>query len=183
MAEVWINEETLTAIGDAVRAKTGASGLLAPGDMITALDGVSGVYLFSKKETADGDVIGYAVADDLAKYPNGGEQNGYYWDCVGGVISFSMWDDYYETTTNYVADVGMTWLEWCHSKYNPNDEFSCFTATDYIDRSVDYELDGYTVTDNYSLFWDNTSYDNDNRPRGNDVIVPNNTYMLAMLNW
>lgn len=245
MGEVWIKESTLTAIGDAVRTKTGASGLLAPGDMITALDGIksSGVYLFSKKgmgsdvtetmnfgakelvtsnatipeveiewgidapsynndtgvwelpnsiistivntdtniptnaddisirilareygvfirltsepnvwyvvdevsvdtmnasgtctkdmvynlkyEAPIGDVIGYAVADDLAKYPDGGWKNGYYWECVGGnvkIIEFKTRPDTYPTTDTirYAAE-GMTWAEWVDSDYNNGD--------------------------------------------------------------
>lgn len=82
MGEVWIKESTLTAIGDAVRAKTGASGLLAPGDMITALDGAKshGDYLFIKKESPGGEIISYIVTDNIEEYPDSDWQDGYYWE-------------------------------------------------------------------------------------------------------
>lgn len=86
MDKVLIKESTLTAIGDAVRAKTGVSGMLSVEAMAEALGGIksSGKYLFSKKETESSDILGYAVSDDLEKYPDGGTQDGYYWECVGG---------------------------------------------------------------------------------------------------
>ena len=51
MGKVFINEETLVAISDAIRAKTGGTGLIKPGDWAGELDNVkgSGQYLWSKK--------------------------------------------------------------------------------------------------------------------------------------
>ena len=43
MSKVSINESTLTAIGDAIREKTGKSDLIAPGDMPTEIEGIRGV--------------------------------------------------------------------------------------------------------------------------------------------
>ena len=40
MSKVVINETTLTAIGDAIRAKTGGTDLIAPGDMPTQISGI-----------------------------------------------------------------------------------------------------------------------------------------------
>lgn len=84
MEKVLIKEETLTAIGDAVRAKTGTSDLMSLDDMTEALGNIksSGKYFFSKKASESGDILGYAVSDDLAKYPDGGWQDGYYWEKV-----------------------------------------------------------------------------------------------------
>lgn len=84
MAKVRINEETLFAISNAIRAKTGKTDLMKPGQWSVELDNIknSGQYLWSKKETDDGVVIGYAVADDSSEYPDGGLQDGYYWELV-----------------------------------------------------------------------------------------------------
>ena len=40
MSRAFINESTLTAIGDAIRAKTGKSDLIAPGDMPTEIENI-----------------------------------------------------------------------------------------------------------------------------------------------
>lgn len=226
MDQVWIKEETLTAIGDSVRAKSGASGLLAPDAMLEALGNIkgSGKYLFSKKGATDelttgssgtktmvtpntsipsveieycggrpsynadtqtwdwpagyqvyketivntdtnkpslgvpyyirltsapnvwyvvsafnvgtmntsgtvtksisysstltaevgSDILGYGVADDLAKYPDGGwSADGYYWECVGApMIDFGI------NNVSYQAVDGMTWGAWVDSEYN-----------------------------------------------------------------
>jgi predicted membrane protein len=81
MDSVFIQESTLTAIGDVVRTKTGTTDLMSPEEMIIALDNItwSGAYLFNKK-TEDGNVITYAVTDNQTKYPNGGWKDGYYWE-------------------------------------------------------------------------------------------------------
>lgn len=42
MANVFIEESTLTAIGDAIRAKTGATDKIFPADMATAIEGITG---------------------------------------------------------------------------------------------------------------------------------------------
>ena len=42
MSKVFINESTLTAIGDAIRDKTGKSDLMSPTDMPTEISGISG---------------------------------------------------------------------------------------------------------------------------------------------
>ena len=52
-------------------------------EMIKALPSaetkMSGVYLWSKKEAADGDIVGYATGDVDNAYPDGGWAQGYYW--------------------------------------------------------------------------------------------------------
>lgn len=45
MSKVAINESTLTAIGDAIREKTGGTDLIAPGDMPQAIQGIIGAGL------------------------------------------------------------------------------------------------------------------------------------------
>ena len=42
MSEYMIQGETLTAIADAIRAKTGNSGAIQPGDMASAIAGIAG---------------------------------------------------------------------------------------------------------------------------------------------
>ena len=87
MGKYLINDTTLTAISDAIRSKTGKIDLMKPSQWAGELDNIksSGQYLWSKKESADGDVIGYAVSDDSSKYPDGGLQDGYYWKLKGGM--------------------------------------------------------------------------------------------------
>lgn len=41
MSEVLIQESTLSAIGDAIRSKTGSSNLMSPAEMVTAIDGIT----------------------------------------------------------------------------------------------------------------------------------------------
>ena len=40
MSEVLIQESTLSAIGDAIRSKTGSTNLMSPAEMVTAIDGI-----------------------------------------------------------------------------------------------------------------------------------------------
>lgn len=40
MAKYFIQEETLTAIGDAIRSKTGGTDILTPAEMVTAIEGI-----------------------------------------------------------------------------------------------------------------------------------------------
>lgn len=40
MSEVLIQESTLSAIGNAIRSKTGSSNLMSPAEMVTAIDGI-----------------------------------------------------------------------------------------------------------------------------------------------
>ena len=42
MSKIFIEESSLTAIGDAIRAKTGKSDLLSPAQMVTAIGSISG---------------------------------------------------------------------------------------------------------------------------------------------
>ena len=61
-----------------------------------------------------GDFIEYVVSNNPNKYPNDGEQSGYYWECVGKpMISFTI------DRTSYQAEEGMTWGEFVASSYNP----------------------------------------------------------------
>ena len=125
MAKVFIEESTLVAISDAIRAKTGKTDLMEPSQWTVELDNAggssSGQYLWSKKESADGDVIGYAVADDSSKYPNGGfGADGYYWELVGKpvtLISFTVTCTSTNIIKTYQAEEGMTWSDWLSSKY------------------------------------------------------------------
>lgn len=41
MSEVLIQESTLSAIGDAIRSKTGSTNLMSPAEMVTAIDGIT----------------------------------------------------------------------------------------------------------------------------------------------
>lgn len=64
---------------------------------------------------AKGNFIEYVVSDNPNKYPNGGEQSGYYYELYGApktLISFTI------AGTSYQAEEGMTWEEWVESEYN-----------------------------------------------------------------
>ena len=66
---------------------------------------------------AKGNFIEYVVSDNPNKYPNDGEQSGYYWELYGvangtALISFTI------DGTSYQAEEGMTWGEWVNSSYN-----------------------------------------------------------------
>lgn len=256
MGEVWIKESTLTAIGDAVRAKTGVSGLLSPEKMLEGLSNIkdSGKYLFSKKVMANeytttsgtatktlvtqgeniseveieivvdapalpgaekttgvlynsekgiwefvggtvvtlvntdtdlpsgvtsgavltpntmirltsepniwysaskittssmdasgtcaktmtysakyeapvSDILGYAVSDDLTKYPDGGWKDGYYWELVSK-IEFKIRNNNGNYVTFYAAE-GMTWAEFVDSEYNTQGIYIAGTSVLY----------------------------------------------------
>lgn len=112
MGYAWIEENTYVSLIDTVRNKTGAD-VSSLDDVVGSLENIknSGAYLFSKKETEDGDIIGYATSDDLSKYPDGGWQDGYYWE-LASKIEFTI------NGTKYYAAEGMTWEEWIDTGYN-----------------------------------------------------------------
>lgn len=66
---------------------------------------------------AKGNFIEYVVSDNPNKYPNDGEQSGYYYELYGKpktvtLISFTI------DGTSYQAEEGMTQEEWVASDYN-----------------------------------------------------------------
>ena len=68
---------------------------------------------------AKGNFIEYVVSDNPNKYPNGGEQSGYYYELDGApetvtLISFTI------SSISFQAEEGMTWAEWVASSYNKN---------------------------------------------------------------
>lgn len=65
MANVWIDENTMTAIGDAIRGKTGKGELMLPADMPTeigAIDLNKGI-----KSLIDGSITTFTWPDDITK--------------------------------------------------------------------------------------------------------------------
>lgn len=240
MAKVFIEESTLVGISDSIRAKTGSTGLIKPGDWAAELDDIksSGKYLWSKKgmvqndimlegmggtrtivtanasvpsveieysyedyEYIDGiykfldssvvtlvntdtvipvpssdwhnfkyvrltsepnvifcnvtftagtmnasgtvtksmtyastftyekgsDILGYTVSDDFSAYPDGGWQDGYYYEVVSGLIEFTI------DGTTYQAVEGMTWGEWVESEYN-TDGWEVYVSEGWIKK-------------------------------------------------
>lgn len=59
MAKVFIEESTLVGISDSIRAKTGKTGLIKPGQWASELDNIksSGKYLWSKKGMVQNDIM------------------------------------------------------------------------------------------------------------------------------
>lgn len=76
----------------------------------------SGQYVWGKKEDINGDIIKYAVSNNQNEYPNGGWQNGYYWELVT-LIQFTVTCTTTNITKTYQAEAGMTWSEWLNSQY------------------------------------------------------------------
>ena len=106
---------------------------------------------------AKGNFIEYVVSDNLNKYPDGGEQGGYYWECIGGkpeLIEFTI------SGTTYQAEKGMTWEEWIPSEYN---------------------TEGYQIVNNYVMNSSGSSYVeiNGQNPTPTDIIVLDGSYRLG----
>ena len=102
---------------------------------------------------AKGNFIEYVVSDNPNKYPNDGEQSGYYYELYGKpktLISFTI------DGTSYQAEEGMTWREWISSKYNTNH----FTIE---------EGDCRTIRENEAYCWVDAKID--------DKIIENKTYL------
>lgn len=86
---------------------------------------------------AKGNFIEYVVSNNSNKYPNDGEQGGYYYKLVlPALISFTI------AGISYQAEEGMTWAEWCESKYNTP---GCYVGT-------------YSTLDYSIIWWDSTRY-------------------------
>lgn len=117
MSKVFIEESTLTAIGDAIRAKNGSSELIAPQDMDTAITNLS----FDTPDIPD---IAFNRSGSLAyAYYNG------------------VWDWFLDTygekvITSYVSNISQAF-------YNSGVEiipFSINFQTDYYDREIGYGI-------------------------------------------
>ena len=81
MAKCFIEDATLTAIGNAIRAKTGGTDLMIPSAMPAAIEGIvssggSGQYVWSKHETENGKILEYVIGETEADYPDGGWKDG-----------------------------------------------------------------------------------------------------------
>ena len=77
--------------------------------------------------------IEYVVSDNPNKYPNDGEQGGYYWELYGTsktLISFTI------DGTSYQAESGMTWGEWVESSYNTGGATNVGSSIDYRGLTV-----------------------------------------------
>lgn len=90
MAKVFINESTLIAIGNSIRAKTGSSNIILPKDMASEIENLTvnikvnngeGIALWTKTD-ANGAKT-YFVDSPSNKYPTNGTQDGYTYVRVG----------------------------------------------------------------------------------------------------
>ena len=82
---------------------------------------------------AKGNFIEYVVSDNPNKYPNNGEQGGYYYELYGKpktLISFTIAGD------SFQAEEGMTWAEWCESNYNTGGAIKAGDSIDYRGLTV-----------------------------------------------
>ena len=91
---------------------------------------------------AKGDFIEYVVSDNPNKYPDNGEQGGYYWECVGKpIISFTI------NGTSFQAEEGMTWNQWCSSDYNTGGYYAGVGDSNSVGTSIDTVIYSVTVDD------------------------------------
>ena len=130
MAKCFIEDATLTAIGNAIRAKTGGTDLMIPSAMPAAIEGIvsgggSGQYVWSKQESETGPIIEYVIGENEADYPDGGWKDGAWYKLklytIPTYLSFIGNEDFtlktYNTTKNwdgtleYSTDKS-TWNTW-----------------------------------------------------------------------
>ena len=130
MAKCFIEDATLTAIGNAIRAKTGGTDLMIPSAMPAAIEGIvsgggSGQYVWSKQESETGPIIEYVIGETEADYPDGGWKDGAWYKLklytIPTYLSFIGNEDFtlktYNTTKNwdgtleYSTDKS-TWNTW-----------------------------------------------------------------------
>lgn len=130
MAKCFIEDTTLTSIGNAIRAKTGGTDLMLPSAMPAAIEGIvsgggSGQYVWSKQESETGPIIEYVIGETKADYPDGGWKDGAWYKLklytIPTYLSFIGNEDFtlktYKTTKNWDGTLEYstnksTWNTW-----------------------------------------------------------------------
>lgn len=74
-------------IADAIREKTGGTDAIVADNFPSAIEAIpnKGEYVWKKLTTEGGELVDYVVSDDLSAYPDGGEQDGYWYERENGV--------------------------------------------------------------------------------------------------
>ena len=129
MAKCFIEDATLTAIGNAIRAKTGGTDLMIPSAMPAAIEGIvsgggSGQYVWSKQESETSKILEYVVGETEADYPDGGWKDGFWYKlklAITPYLSFIGNEDFtlktgnatknWDGTLEYSTDKS-TWNTW-----------------------------------------------------------------------
>ena len=110
MAKCFIEDATLTAIGNAIRAKTGGTDLMIPSAMPAAIEGIvggggSGQYVWGTHESETGPIIEYVVGDTESDHPDGGWKDGAYYKKANIIVDPKLigkqWEKKLEYTTTY----------------------------------------------------------------------------------
>ena len=100
---------------------------------------ITGQYVWSKKDSADGPVTGYVISNDGEKYPDGGWSDGVFYTLEleptlpATIISFKI-DNWSlgDNLATYQAEEGMTWEEFVVSDYNTNSNFTIDSSNKII---------------------------------------------------
>ena len=100
MSKVFIEETTLTAIGDAIRSKTGGEDLIAPGNMATEITNLP------TGGGGGGEEPEPIVIESDGKYACSGQIGGNYIDIYGDTVSTNLLNDatgmFENNTTSYI---------------------------------------------------------------------------------
>ena len=113
---------------------------------------ITGQYVWSKKDSADGPVTGYVISNDGEKYPDGGWSEGIYYTLelrkqilINFIIEYANLEP-----ISCQAEEGMTWSEWVASDYNT----SGFTISADTPYHKDY---GYLIDPNTNHYVSSSS--------------------------
>lgn len=80
MAKAFIDDSTLTNIGNAIRSVNGSSDLMLPSAMPDAISLLNnGLYVWEKLTAEGGDFIDFVVSDSETAYPDGAVHTDGYW--------------------------------------------------------------------------------------------------------
>lgn len=80
MAKCFIDDSTLTNIGNAIRSVNGSSDLMLPSAMPDAISLLNnGLYVWKKLTAEGGDFVDFVVSDSEIAYPDGAVHTDGYW--------------------------------------------------------------------------------------------------------
>ena len=97
MAKCFIDDNTLTNIGNAIRSVNGSSDLMLPSAMPDAISLLNnGLYVWKKLTAEGGDFIDFVVSDSETTYPDGAVHTDGYWYELFDLKSFGI--DFGEVT-------------------------------------------------------------------------------------
>lgn len=116
-------------------------------------------YTHQYSASVGSDILGYTASNNQAMYPDGGWQDGYYYELVypQQVVTF------YIDSTEFTADPDMTWEAWCASDYNTIGAYVMATEGSLVRYALDGMLyavksDSYTPVVKEDLIIDGHAY-------------------------